>query len=105
MGRSAVNEREKWRWRPWSHAALVSLVCAAALTVAACGSENNGGENASSSGTQKQSTEDIDVKPTGAANVKVGTACGDTVPVGPKNKDGVYSTMSKRLQDVYSSYP
>jgi ABC-type sugar transport system substrate-binding protein len=47
----------------------------------------------------------IGIKPTGAGNVKVGTACGDTVPVGPTNKNGVYKTMPKTLQDIYSSYP
>jgi ribose transport system substrate-binding protein len=100
-----VIERAKW-WRLLSRPTLVSLVAAAALTAAACGSDDGkDGGSASTAGTQTQSTEDIDVKPTGPANVKVGTACGDTVAVGPKNKDGVYSTMSKRLQDVYSSYP
>lgn len=103
MGRSAVSESAKWRTRPWSRAAWASLTVAAALTVAACG--DSGDENAASPGTQKQSTEDIDVKPTGAAAVKVGTECGDTVPVGPKNKDGVFATMPKKLQDIYGSYP
>lgn len=103
MGRSAVSESAKWRTRLWSRAAWASLLAAAALTVAACG--DSGDENASSAGTQKQSTEDIDVKPTGAAAVKVGTECGDTVPVGPKNKDGVFATMPKKLQDIYGSYP
>jgi len=85
----------------------VSLVAVAALTVAACGSDNgDGSDNASSSGTQKQSTKEINVKPTGAAAVKVGTNCGDTVPVGPKNKDGAaYQGMSQRLKDIYGSYP
>jgi ribose transport system substrate-binding protein len=100
-----VTNRGEWRRRLLSRTAVLSFVAAAALTATACGSDDGGGDGASSKGTQTQSTEDIDVKPTGAANVKVGTACGDTVPVGPKNKDGVYSTMSKRLQDVYSSYP
>jgi ABC-type sugar transport system substrate-binding protein len=105
MGRSAVNERAKWRWWPWSRVALVSLVSAAALSVAACGSDNSDSDKAST-GTQKQSTEDIDVKPTGAAKVKVGTECGDTVPVGPKNKEGAaFQSMSQRLKDIYGSYP
>ena len=47
----------------------------------------------------------IGVKPTGAGNVKVGTKCGNTVAVGPTNKNGVYKTMPKTLQDIYSSYP
>jgi ABC-type sugar transport system substrate-binding protein len=47
----------------------------------------------------------IGVKPTGAGNVKVGTKCGDTVPVGPTNRNGVYKTMPKTLKDIYSSYP
>jgi ABC-type sugar transport system substrate-binding protein/predicted small secreted protein len=86
--------------------ALVSLVAVAALTVAACGSDNGNGDKASTSGTQKQSTKEINVKPTGPAAVKVGTNCGDTVPVGPKNKDGAaYQGMSQRLKDIYGSYP
>ena len=86
--------------------ALVSLVVVAAMTATACGSDSNGGSDNASSGTQKQSTKEINVKPTGAANVKVGTNCGDTVPVGPKNKDGAaYQGMSQRLKDVYGSYP
>lgn len=94
-------DRGTWRRRLWSRPALVSLVAVVALTVGACGGDDNGdgGSNA------KQSTEEIDVKPTGAGVVKVGTECGDTVPVGPSNKDGVYSTMPKQLQDIYSSYP
>jgi ribose transport system substrate-binding protein len=85
---------------------LVSLVAAAALTAAACGSDSeDSGGSAASAGTQTQSTKEINVKPTGAGAVKVGTSCGDTVPVGPKNKDGVYSTMPQELQDIYSSYP
>jgi ribose transport system substrate-binding protein len=85
---------------------LVSLVAAAALTAAACGSDSeDSGGSAASAGTQTQSTKEINVKPTGAGAVKVGTNCGDTVPVGPKNKDGVYSTMPQELQDIYSSYP
>jgi ABC-type sugar transport system substrate-binding protein len=86
--------------------ALVSLVAVAALTVAACGSDSGNGDKASTSGTQKQSTKEINVKPTGPAAVKVGTNCGDTVPVGPKNKDGAaYQGMSQRLKDIYGSYP
>jgi len=86
--------------------ALVSLVVVAAMTATACGSDSNGGSDNASSGNQKQSTKEINVKPTGAANVKVGTNCGDTVPVGPKNKDGAaYQGMSQRLKDVYGSYP
>src|SRR5690349_25122465 len=75
------------------------------LSVAACGSDNGGSDESASSGTQTQSTELINVKPTGPAAVKVGTQCGDTVPVGPSNKDGVYATMPKELQDIYASYP
>jgi ribose transport system substrate-binding protein len=101
-----VIQRAKWR-RLLSRPMLVSLVAAAALTAAACGSddEGDGGGSAASAGTQTQSTKEINVKPTGAGAVKVGTSCGDTVPVGPKNKDGVYSTMPQELQDIYSSYP
>jgi ribose transport system substrate-binding protein len=101
-----VIERAKWR-RLLSRPTLVSLVAAAALTATACGSsdDGDGGGSAAAAGTQTQSTKTINVKPTGAGNVKVGTNCGDTVAVGPKNKDGVYSTMPQTLQDIYSSYP
>jgi ribose transport system substrate-binding protein len=101
-----VSESAK-RARPWSRAALAGLLAVAALTATACGSsDDSGSESAAAGGTQTQSTEEINVKPTGPGNVKVGTACGDTVPVGPKNKDdAAYQSMSKRLQDVYSSYP
>ena len=45
-------------------------------------------------------------KPTGPANVKIGTKCGDSRPVGPKNRNSVvFRKMSKQLQDVYHSYP
>jgi ABC-type sugar transport system substrate-binding protein len=47
----------------------------------------------------------IGVKPTGAGAVKTGTNCGDTVSVGPTNKNGVYKSMPKSLQDIYGSYP
>jgi ABC-type sugar transport system substrate-binding protein len=47
----------------------------------------------------------IGVKPTGAGAVKTGTNCGDTVSVGPTNKNGVYASMPKSLQDIYGSYP
>jgi ribose transport system substrate-binding protein len=99
-------ERSKWR-RLLGRPALATLAAAAALTtVAACGSsDDNGGGNATAAGGQTQSTEEIDVKPTGAAKMEVGTQCGQSVPVGPANKDGVYAQMPKELQDVYSSYP
>jgi ABC-type sugar transport system substrate-binding protein len=101
-----VIERAKWR-RLLSRPTLVCLVAAAALTATACGSsdDGDGGGSAAAAGTQTQSTKEINVKPTGAGNVKVGTSCGDTVAVGPKNKDGVYATMPQTLQDIYSSYP
>jgi ABC-type sugar transport system substrate-binding protein len=101
-----VIERAKWR-RLLSRPTLVCLVAAAALTATACGSsdDGDGGGSAAAAGTQTQSTKTINVKPTGAGNVKVGTSCGDTVAVGPKNKDGVYATMPQTLQDIYSSYP
>jgi ribose transport system substrate-binding protein len=82
--------------------ALVSLVVVVALTASACGDDDSDGGAGSN---VKQSTEEINVKPTGAGVVKVGTECGDTVAVGPTNKDGVYATMPKKFQDIYSSYP
>jgi ribose transport system substrate-binding protein len=106
MGGSAVSESAKSRWRPWGRAALACLLGVAALSVAACGSDSDSGDGGSASGgTQTQSTEEINVKPTGDGVVKVGTQCGDTVAVGPTNKDGVYSTMTQELKDIYSSYP
>ncbi|HEY6889757.1 MAG TPA: substrate-binding domain-containing protein [Solirubrobacter sp.] len=90
----------------WSRVTVASLMAAAALTVAACGSESNDGSEKASSGNQKQSLKKINVKPTGPAAVKVGTNCGDTVPVGPKNKEGeAFQSMSPRLQGIYGSYP
>jgi ribose transport system substrate-binding protein len=83
--------------------ALVSLVVVVALTASACGDDDGSGDGSGSNA--KQSTEEINAKPTGAGVVKVGTECGDTVPVGPENKDGVYATMPKKFQDIYSSYP
>ena len=47
----------------------------------------------------------VGVKPTGPANVKIGTKCGESRPVGPSNKNGVFKSMSKQLQDIYHSYP
>ena len=95
------------RLRSWP--TLVGVVAATALTVTACGSSDDsggGGGDSKSSGAQTQSLEEINVKATGAGAVKVGTSCGDTVPVGPTNKDGAaYQSMSDRLKDVYSSYP
>jgi ribose transport system substrate-binding protein len=97
--------RATWRRRLWSRLGAVSLVAAVALTAAACGSDDGDSGGSGGAGTQKQSTKSINVKPTGAGVVKVGTECGNTVPVGPTNKDGVYATMPKELQDIYSSYP
>jgi ribose transport system substrate-binding protein len=97
--------RATWRRRLWSRLGAASLVAAVMLTAAACGSDNGDSGGSGGAGTQKQSTKSINVKPTGAGVVKVGTACGNTVPVGPTNKDGVYGTMPKQLQDIYSSYP
>jgi hypothetical protein len=89
------------RLRSWP--TLVGLVAATALTVTACGSSDDSGDSASA-GTQTQSLKEINVKPTGPAAVKVGTNCGDTVPVGPKNKEGAaFQSMSDRLKDVYGS--
>jgi ribose transport system substrate-binding protein len=48
----------------------------------------------------------VGVKPTGVANIKIGTNCGDSRPVGPTNKNGAaFKSMSKTLQDIYHSYP
>src|SRR5262249_28973561 len=48
----------------------------------------------------------IGIQPTGAGAVKVGKKCGNTVPVGPKNKgNAAYRGMSRQLQNIYSSYP
>ncbi len=98
-------ESSTWRrLRSWP--TLVGLVAATALTVTACGSSDDSSSGSGSGGTQTQSLKEINVKPTGAANVKVGTECGDTVPVGPKNKEGAaFQSMSTRLQDIYGSYP
>jgi ABC-type sugar transport system substrate-binding protein len=99
-----VIRRAKWRQRPWQ--ALVGLVAVSALAATACGSgDGSSGDSGSAATSAKQSTKEINVKPTGAGAVKVGTNCGDTVAVGPTNKDGVYATMPKAQQDVYSSYP
>lgn len=101
----------KGRGGLWRAPALAGLLAALALLVAACGgssSDDNGGGGGSKPAadtTSTQSTEVINAKPTGAANVKTGTECGDTVSVGPKNKDGVFAQMSPELQDVYGSYP
>lgn len=98
-------ENAKRRWR-LSRPLTVGLVALAAMSTAtACGSSDDSSGGSTSAGTQTQSTKLINVKPTGPGNVKVGMACGDSVAVGPKNKDGVYSTMSKGLQDIYASYP
>ena len=43
--------------------------------------------------------------PQGPAPSGPATNCGDTVSVGPTNKNGVYSKMPKSLQDIYGSYP
>jgi len=98
-------ERAKWRRLP-SRRILVSLAAAAALTtVAACGSSDDGSGDGSSGGTATQSVEEINVEATGAGAVEVGTECGNTVPVGPANPDGVYATMPEGLKQIYSSYP
>jgi ribose transport system substrate-binding protein len=97
--------RATWRRRLWSRLGAVSLVAAVMLTAAACGSDSGDSGGSGGAGAQKQSTKSINVKPTGAGVVKVGTECGNTVPVGPTNKDGVYAAMPKELQDIYSSYP
>jgi ribose transport system substrate-binding protein len=90
------------RLRSWP--TLVGLVAATALTVAACGSSDE--SSTGSAGTQTQSTKEINVKATGAGDVKVGTECGNTVAVGPTNKeDPAYQSMSEELKGVYGSYP
>jgi ribose transport system substrate-binding protein len=90
------------RLRSWP--TLVGLVAATALTVAACGSSDE--SSTGSAGTQTQSTKEINVKATGPGAVKVGTNCGDTVSVGPTNKqDPAYQSMSEQLKGVYGSYP
>jgi ribose transport system substrate-binding protein len=45
-------------------------------------------------------------KPTGPANVTIGTKCGQSRPTGPKNRNSViFRKMPKQLQDIYHSYP
>ncbi len=45
-------------------------------------------------------------KPTGPANVTIGTKCGQSRPTGPKNRNSViFRKMPKELQDIYHSYP
>ena len=40
-----------------------------------------------------------------SVKAKAAAACGTTVPVGPKNPKGVYSSMSASLKQIYSSFP
>jgi ribose transport system substrate-binding protein len=92
------------RLRSWP--ALAGLVAAAALGVSACGSSDSSSGGSGSSGTQTQSLKEINVKATGPAAVKVGTECGDTVAVGPTNKDSeLFQQMSDKLKSAYAGYP
>ena len=85
-----MRKNSKWLRRPSGRRMLAGTVAVVALAAVAGTSVALGG---------------IGVKPTGAGAVKTGTNCGDTVSVGPKNKNGVYKTMPKALQDIYGSYP
>jgi ribose transport system substrate-binding protein len=82
-----MRERAKKLRRPWSRPVLIGVVALVAVTAAA-GTAIGAG-----------------VKPTGAGKVTVGKKCGQSVPVGPANKNGVYKTMSQQLKDIYASYP
>jgi ABC-type sugar transport system substrate-binding protein len=67
-------------------AVVIALAVVTALLVAA------GGSSASSTRAL-------------GGGIKQGKACGDTVPVGPSNPNGVYATMPSALKSIYSSYP
>jgi ribose transport system substrate-binding protein len=84
-----MRKNAKW-YRPSGRRMLASTVAAVGLVAVAGTAVALGG---------------IGVKPTGAGAVKTGKNCGDTVSVGPKNKNGVFKTMPKSLQDIYGSYP
>jgi ribose transport system substrate-binding protein len=70
--------------RAWTGVAAAVLVAA---VTAACGSAGSKSGSGSGSGTNASAS------------------CGVSVPVGPSNPNGVYSTMSASLKAVYSSYP
>src|SRR5215469_8286956 len=75
------------RRRTWTWLACAVLVAAVTAACSSSGSSSSSSSTATNSGT--------------TANAK----CGTTVPVGPSNPSGVYSTMSPALKAVYSSYP
>jgi ribose transport system substrate-binding protein len=85
-----MRKNSKWLRRPSGRRVFASATAVVALAAIAGTSVALGG---------------IGVKPTGAGAVKTGTNCGDTVSVGPTNKNGVFKTMPKSLQDIYGSYP
>ena len=86
-GEEQMRDKAKRLRRPSSRRMIVGAASVAALAVVAA------------------TAFAIGVKPTGAGAVKTGTNCGDTVSVGPTNKNGVYASMPKSLQDIYGSYP
>src|SRR5207302_8195708 len=78
----------------------------AALLLAACGSSSSGSSSSVAVTTATNAANSGQTAGAGVnGKVKIGTQCGDTVAVGPKNPSGVYATMPETLKNIYSSYP
>lgn len=85
---------------------VLALIAAVAMVAPACGSSSSKSNSAPAVTAANQSASSGQTSGAGlGGKIKVGTACGDTVAVGPKNPNGVYATMSAALKNIYSSYP
>jgi ribose transport system substrate-binding protein len=86
-GKNRLRTRATKTW-----AIMAGLLLATAVT-AACSSSSSSSTSTAAAGGG------------GGATSAATSKCGTTVPVGPSNPSGVYSTLSPQLKQIYSSFP
>jgi len=84
-GKKGLRTRARKTW------AIGAGVLLATAVTAACSSSSPSSSSSSAAG--------------GGGGSATASKCGTTVPVGPSNPSGIYSTLSPELKQIYSSFP
>lgn len=79
---------------------MVAMLALIGVVLAACGSSSSSSStSAAAEGAETASSE------TSEGESESEGSCGENVPIGPSNPDGVFASMDPELQEIYASYP